>query len=62
MTPRILFVALICLTASGCAIGDGFFGPPLNWVEDQAVSKAGMRADGYPTGPTEIADFPGIPM
>lgn len=61
MTPRILFVALVCLTAGGCAIGDGFYGPPINWVED-AASKPGKRADGYPSAPTEISEFPGIPM
>ena len=62
MTARIFFVALICLAASGCAIGDGFFGPPINWVEDQATVQPDMRADGYPSSPKEIAEFPGIPM
>lgn len=62
MTPRVLFAALICLAASGCAAGDGFFGPPFIWVEDQAAAKPGMRADGYPGEPTAIDVVPDFPL
>lgn len=62
MVSRIVFTALVCLAASGCAIPDGFVGPPFVWVEDRASAQPGGRSDGYPTEPVAIAEFPGLPL
>lgn len=63
MTSRLLMVSLICLAAGGCALGDGFFGPTFNYVEDTAAGSGTKRADGYPPAePVAIAQVPGFPL
>lgn len=63
MRTRLLLVSLMCLAAGGCAMGDGFFGPPFNYVEDAAAASATKRTDGYPSGePVAIATIPGFPL